>query len=154
MSPEVKDTMNERKQLSLDWKQTFQPIRLWEAGGMSCWEDVFGFYIWFSVSMEETCTRGNKPDSSQFRNLPHWDESQEVQAQEMHIPVAGCGNPTQCWPFFSSLFVFLKEAAVKIAINEQLSKAVIVPIKLSGISGQCDMLFSHLFVFMLFPHLC
>lgn len=50
------------------------------------------------------------------------------------------------------LTFFYKDTAVKIGTNEELGKSVITPIKLSGISGQCHMLFSH-FLLMPFTHL-
>lgn len=48
-----------------------------------------------------------------------------------------CGNSTQ---YHSKK----KEAAVKTAISKELSKAVIIPIKFFEISGQWDVLVSHL----------
>lgn len=56
--------------------------------------------------------------------------------QEMHIPVGGDMRESN-----TILIFWKKEAAVKIAINEELSKAVIKPIKLFGISGQWDIFF-------------
>lgn len=62
--------------------------------------------------------------------------------QEVDIPVGGEMRES------NTILIFLKEkknikkgAAVKIAIAEELSKAVITPIKFSGISAQREMLF-------------
>lgn len=73
----------------------------------------------------------------QFKDLNHRDKSQMVQFTAAENAYS-CGRRYVGIEHNTNLLKTKnrKEAAVKIAINEELSKAVIKPIKLYGISGQ------------------